>query len=276
MISTAAKLAELALCLFGAYLLWSRALRPSARRAKPPANLAPWRIGFAPALVLLVLGVSGALIGIWACISCVRGTRVPGTTQFFLMNIAGQIGALGGFALFRLARPSQASEALQPLASYPVARAMRTGFLTFIALLPCALLASAAGQLILHGAHMPTAPQGLVSMFLELKSPLMIATGIVFTVVGAPALEETVFRAGVYRYLRTRIGGTGALTVSSLLFAAAHVDWANHADIPSFLPSFILGAGLALSYQRTGSLVTPIAAHALFNLNTAILVLAGL
>ena len=43
----------------------------------------------------------------------------------------------------------------------------------------------------------------------------------------------------------------------------------------SFIPLVTLAVVFALAYERTGNIGTTIVAHALFNLNAALLVLAG-
>jgi len=78
-----------------------------------------------------------------------------------------------------------------------------------------------------------------------------------------------VFRAGVFRYARTRLPRRAALLLPAILFAAVH------ADLPSFAPLLVLGLVFSLAYERTGNIKTTMVAHALFNLNTTLLVLAG-
>ncbi len=60
-----------------------------------------------------------------------------------------------------------------------------------------------------------------------------------------------------------------AYAVSAGLFALAHANWI------SFLPLFILGLLFASAYERTGRIAVPMLAHALFNLNSLVLVLSG-
>lgn len=71
----------------------------------------------------------------------------------------------------------------------------------------------------------------------------------------APLVEELVFRGLVYGYVEGRFGGMAALIVSSLLFAAAHVEPIHIALV---LP---IGVLLGWTRMRTGSLWPAIAAH---------------
>ena len=78
------------------------------------------------------------------------------------------------------------------------------------------------------------------------------------------------FRAGLYRFSRQKLGRPAALLLSGLLFGAVH------ASLASFLPLSVFGMGLALAYESTGDIRVPVIAHGLFNLNTVVLLLSGL
>jgi hypothetical protein len=103
----------------------------------------------------------------------------------------------------------------------------------------------------------------------QAKSPALVAFVIALALVLAPVAEELVFRVGIFRFLRARAPGWVAYVVSAGLFAALHGNWFGS------LPLFILGLVFAASYERTGRIAVPMLAHALFNLNTLLLVLSG-
>ena len=75
----------------------------------------------------------------------------------------------------------------------------------------------------------------------------------------APTVEETIFRGIMYPYLKKRFGGRMAVTATSVAFAAIHMNLAI------FIPLVFLGFVLTWLYERTDSLLTPIATHAMFN-----------
>lgn len=78
----------------------------------------------------------------------------------------------------------------------------------------------------------------------------------------APLAEEVLFRGLLYPSLK-RFGGTvPALLLSGAIFSVAHVS------LTVGPPLFVLGVLLALSYELTGTLWTPIGFHAAFNLWT--------
>jgi membrane protease YdiL (CAAX protease family) len=83
--------------------------------------------------------------------------------------------------------------------------------------------------------------------------------GAVAVVVGAPLGEEVFFRGFLHGSLRGRVGFSAAAAISSLAFAIFHVS--------PFLIVLMLFVGFALAwlFERRGSLIAPIGAHAMFN-----------
>jgi membrane protease YdiL (CAAX protease family) len=105
------------------------------------------------------------------------------------------------------------------------------------------------------------------SIGIERLQPPEIPPGIVLPGAGAaltfvalvlwtPFTEEVFFRGFVFAGLWPRLGSTGAIIVSALIFSLFHPD-------PGVLiPIFITGVLLAWLYRRTGSLWPSIVAHA--------------
>lgn len=85
-----------------------------------------------------------------------------------------------------------------------------------------------------------------------------VTLGVV-TILLAPAAEEMLFRGILYPWIK-RVGFPRlALGLTSLLFAAMHLNLAT------FVPLFVLSIALSLIYEKTGNLLAPITTHALFN-----------
>jgi membrane protease YdiL (CAAX protease family) len=91
---------------------------------------------------------------------------------------------------------------------------------------------------------------------IELLDPVLVAVAIV---VIAPIAEEVFFRGVVFNAWLRESGRRFAFIGSALLFAIIHVS------LVSLLPIFALGLMLAWIYDRTGTLVAPIAMHATVN-----------
>jgi membrane protease YdiL (CAAX protease family) len=122
---------------------------------------------------------------------------------------------------------------------------------------------------------LPIEGQDVVGLFVNAHSIAAKATLFVLAVCVAPVTEELVFRAGLFRYLRTRFPRRVSLLGPALIFGALHVDWKSLDGLAAFAPLTVLGMILSLAYERTGRIGTAIVAHALFNLNTILLLLAG-
>jgi len=82
----------------------------------------------------------------------------------------------------------------------------------------------------------------------------------VAVVIGAPFTEELFFRGFLYGGVRTYVSVSLAALLTGLLFSLLHFN------VGLVIPFTLIGAILALSYQRSGNLITNISAHFVFNL----------
>jgi hypothetical protein len=89
----------------------------------------------------------------------------------------------------------------------------------------------------------------------------LLATALIEYVVFAPLFEELVFRGLLFGTLRRRLGFAPAALVSAAIFALAHGYGAL-----GFASVFWSGLLWAWAFEKTGSLLPGIAAHALNNL----------
>jgi len=97
----------------------------------------------------------------------------------------------------------------------------------------------------------------------------------VMTVVGAPVVEEWLFRGVIFRALDAglvarwgRRGTVAAVALSALIFALAHAEWLQ---LPGL---FFLGVVLAIVVLRTRRLVPAVATHVGFNALTMVSLVA--
>ncbi len=141
---------------------------------------------------------------------------------------------------------------------------------TLLVALPVLSLLSLGWTELLRAIGLPDDPQATIAIFANTKSPLVVAGMLVVACVIAPLNEELLFRAGLYRFCRQHLGRGWALLISGCLFGALHANWVG------FLPLSVLGVGLAIVYEATGSIRVAVVAHGLFNLNTILIVLSGL
>ncbi len=141
---------------------------------------------------------------------------------------------------------------------------------TLVLALPVLAIVNLGWTVVLRLAGLPDAPQDLLAVFTSVKSPAVLFGLLFVACVVAPINEELLFRGALFRALRQSLGRGAAYVVSGALFGLMHGNWAG------FLPLAVLGAALALAYEQTGDIRVPILAHALFNLNTTLVLLSGL
>jgi membrane protease YdiL (CAAX protease family) len=102
-------------------------------------------------------------------------------------------------------------------------------------------------------------PQAIVDFLLKSSGWQARAAVFGIAVFAAPVTEELIFRGCLYGILRKSSGRIPAIVISSILFALIH------GHLPSLPGLLVLAAGLALIYERCGSLWAPITMHAAFN-----------
>jgi membrane protease YdiL (CAAX protease family) len=102
-------------------------------------------------------------------------------------------------------------------------------------------------------------PESLKEVVDIMRGPAMLGASIVVLGLLAPLAEELIFRGLLFGWLEGRWNGRLALVVSSLAFAAAHID---RTHIVLVLPLGLLFGWLR---WRTGSLLPSLAAHAINN-----------
>ena len=126
-----------------------------------------------------------------------------------------------------------------------------------------ALVALAVPLLLIETAVMPAvlsalawiAPEQL-SRILEEADDFAGNHTIVMAVLLAPIVEELVFRGVLLRALAARWGLWRGVIVSALAFGLLHLD---------SLGAVAFGVVMSLLYMRTGTLLVPIACHAVYN-----------
>lgn len=203
-----------------------------------------------------------------------------GSLGFFHVLAGGgfQLGLLAGLAhaWFWHLRPERRARILPPVEPSPphapasLGRVLRGGFITFLVALAVVGPISLLWQTLLDRLGFDTKPQDMITLFSQTGDTVSLAFMIVLAVVIAPLTEELAFRVGLFRWLRTRTFRGVALFGPALVFAAIH------GNLAVLLPLAVLAVVLALGYEHFGHPAVPIIAHALFNLNTIALILAGL
>ncbi|GIW05857.1 MAG: hypothetical protein KatS3mg060_0662 [Dehalococcoidia bacterium] len=217
--------------------------------APVPWGLRDVILALVAALVLVLVVVGGALGGLFVFRTIVDVSPFARPVSIAAIAIY-QIGFLGIALVIARRRGGLAAlgfRAFPPAALLAVATLLFLGLLVQIAY---GLLLQSLGI----GQENPQRIDLLVG-----ATPVSLAIALLSGAVLAPIAEETFFRGLVLTGLIARLGVTGAVAVSSALFAAAHL-------VPQVIPPiFILGVLLAILRLWSGSLWPPIALHAAFN-----------
>lgn len=150
----------------------------------------------------------------------------------------------------------------------PLGKLVGWGVAGAIANIPIVIVAALIGSAVFRFLPAPDHPAG--SELLRDPTPLAIAGFFITAVLGAPLLEEFVFRGllapAVAAVRRSAVAG---VVISSLVFAAIHPT-----GVPAWLALASVGAMGALLTIQTGSLVPAIAMHATHNGMLMLLTLA--
>ena len=269
-VTVVATSAEIALFLVGLVALWRFVLSPAARAGSPPAPLPRWEVPLEKFVLFLLLvlclplcfGAAGGLI--------LKHLALAGDAVTVFNGAAGQLGLLAGIALYRLVIDRTPGPRVTGGPGV-----FGSGLATFLIAMPVVTAVNLASQYLMEQAGWPVEKQDLIGMFAHADSPGLLVTLIILATITAPLTEEWIFRAGLFRYLRTRVPRGVALVLPGLLFAALHVNWKSLAGLASLPPLTLLAVIFSLAYERTGKIGTSMIAHALFNLNTIALIFSG-
>ena len=245
---------ELTLVFAGLVLLWRLALSPAARAQPPPAQLAPWDTPLSNFFLFLWLAICGGLVLPVLAQQAARTFALGAQTKLILVNAAFQGGMLAGIAVYHVFFHRRAPRT--PLA---LGASLLAGAAAFLLSLPLVVVVGLAWTGLLKLCGLPVEPQDAVAFFTRTQSPVLLAAMIALAAVIAPITEELLFRAGIFRYARTRLPRWATLLLPACLFAALH----HH--LASFAPLVVLGIVFSLAYERTGRIATAMVAHALFN-----------
>lgn len=152
-------------------------------------------------------------------------------------------------------------------AEHPI-RSFRLAVLFYLGMWPVLLAVIPAYHALLRGLGFSIDWQdAMVMLTADHSSPAVMAALLVMALVMAPVSEELLFRGILLPVLRRRIGVWPAVILSSLVFAALH----QHT--PSLAGLFIVSVACSLAAIVSGSVVTAIWLHVLFNAGNTLLAL---
>ena len=143
---------------------------------------------------------------------------------------------------------------------------LKTLWYSFLALLTI-FLVSFLYVFLMNSFFSIEAPSSKIEILVSNRSLSSYILLVVVAVI-APFSEEVFFRGFLYSAFKKNWGVNAALFLSSLLFAAVHLE------LYSFIPLMIIGWILAYLFEKTKSLIPAIFLHGVYNL-ILILILLG-
>ena len=242
-------------------------------RALPRSQLPEWRITPVEFVLFLCFGLMGATVISGIAGSLLHRVHLSSDSSVVVASASMEGGFLCGLMCFYSIYGG--SLLSQEPGAGPLS-GLVSGIFVFLVAMPFVTGVNFGWGYILTRTGLPDEQQELVSILENTHSVFLKGAFVVVATLLVPAAEEILFRGGLFRYLRTRMPRWAAITSTSVVFGALHVQWSDHmGGLPSLLPLVMLAAVFCVAYERTGSIATPIVAHALFNLNMIVLVMTG-
>ena len=244
------------LYLLGSVYVYISLIRQIGARASAPAD-GPTKIFGLPEAILAAALVLFLLLNVIASVS---RPSVEISPQNLLANLLLTAFVVLVIVTFLQLRGFDLSS-LAGLFKIGFARVLVTGVILLLAAYPFIFLANTITQRLFGSG---SSRQNIVELFSGSHTIEQRIIIIVFAVAIAPVVEEFLFRFFLYGVIKRYLGRFLGITVSALLFAAAH------AHFPSFVPLFVLGSCFTIAYEWSGSILVAMTMHSLFNSVTLI------
>lgn len=267
-VSAIAGTLEVVLVLSGLAVLWRKALSPAARAQSTAVLLPKWEIPPLNFLFFIWGLYAGGFLVQFLVFQLLQSVASLGADTRLIMASAGT--DCGMLAAWLLAKPRLDARPAPAPAPSRGKMPWLAGALTFLAAWPVVIVVMLVWQNGLNALGLPVEKQDSIDLFANAKEPLWLAFLVSFAVVLAPVTEELVHRGAIFRYARGRLPRWLALLGPACLFAALHQNLA------SFAPLVALAVVFSIVYERTGDIRVTMIAHGLFNLNTALMIFAGI
>ena len=138
-------------------------------------------------------------------------------------------------------------------------RNILSGIMAYIFILPFLLAILFISMRVLDLLGYSPPPQPVFEVFMEEKNSKVLFFLTIFVSILGPLVEEMFFRGFMYGAIKKRFGIICATFLRAAVFSLLHTN------IIGFLPIMTLGILLAYIYEKTGSLVAPLAVHITHN-----------
>jgi membrane protease YdiL (CAAX protease family) len=255
-------------------LLWrSRFWRPALGRPTP------WRLPAGASFALFGLSiVGGGIVASLVAGMMSKASIEDETTRLAIGTWAGTLGGLLGAApgLAIMTQEPRSPDAPPPMA---IGRGLLAGVVGLLIALPVVEAAPSLGQAVqqwISGRDPDPLAHDTLQILMTTTPDLGWWLVVGGALIGAPVLEEILYRGFLQQGLRRLDVGPWLATVSTAgLFTLMHLPALPiEGRISALSGLFVLAIGLGLIRERTGRLEACILAHALFNTFNLLLAIA--
>ncbi len=218
--------------------------------------------------LFLLLGITGLVA---VAVEQYWSAGEPEPRRFWTSAVSGIAVQLGGLVLIgRFLRENALSwEAAFGLRRAGAVRHLALGVATAAVVFGLALGLMLVSQWLMREVHLTPQPQRAIEALQTSPDPARRWVVALTAIVLAPVFEELVFRGVLLVSLRQAGYPRLAFWGTAIFFGLTHMN------LMTLLPLVMFAAVLNVLYLRTGSLIGPITAHAVFNATNFFWVVLG-
>lgn len=143
--------------------------------------------------------------------------------------------------------------------SRTVMESIETGFRGYLAVFPWLFLLLFVVVEAARFFHLQPPMEPIHQLIFEEQRPAVLGLTTLLACVVGPLAEELFFRGVLYPVSRRRMSRLLAILINGAVFSLIHTNFLG------FVPIMALGCLLAYLYERTGTLMSPLAVHVLHN-----------
>jgi membrane protease YdiL (CAAX protease family) len=219
-----------------------------------------WTVDGVDLAVVLAIGIGGQIL-----VFDVVRQIVPGfdPTRYGTLIVGGPFFLAVAWVVDSYRNRHGASAAQFGLDPAAIPRGLWTGLLGYVGVLPV-MLGGAAGvqYLMKEMGHTPEMQEVMRQILQPDGPPWLRPLNIVYAAIGAPIVEEIVFRGVLMRYVKKLTTPWVAIAISAVLFGLVH------GQLLPIVVTGILGVALGVVFERTGNLWSCIVLHMANNVMT--------
>lgn len=232
-----------------------RPVLPRIHQAEPPR----WGTTHVAEAFVVILFVEAALVVSQIGVSSVIDLRHLGQDFMLMANSLARNLIIAAYVIWTVRRRFGHPVSDLGLTARGTASGVGLGLVAYIGALPALFLTLIATAAIAQAVSYEPEPQKVVQIYLKESTERHLPFFTIFVGFVGPMIEEVFFRGFAYPAFRRRMGVGAALVASAAIFSLVHLN------LVAFVPIVLLGVFLAYLYERTGSLIPSMTAHAVHN-----------